>query len=66
MSSNARASSVDSRDNRTCTSEGLHSSLSTVEEADETKKTLKQKDERPIVSLLKSTDEHTFGICLVL
>ena len=47
-----------------CTSEGLHSSLSTLEEAENMRKTLKQKDERPIVLLLKSTDEHTFGICL--
>ena len=42
-----------------------HGSLSTVEEADKMK-TLTQKDELPIVLLLKSTDrEHIFGIRLV-
>lgn len=43
-----------------------HGSLSTVEEADKTRKTLTQKDELPIVLLLKSMDhEHIFGIRLV-
>ena len=46
--------------------EVYHGSLSTVEEVDEMRKTLRQKDEMPIVSLLKSMDhEHIFGIRLV-
>ena len=46
--------------------EVCHGSLSTVEEADKMRKTMTQKDELPIVLLLKSMDHgHIFGIRLV-
>ena len=46
--------------------EVYHGPLSTVEEAGKMRKTLTQKDELPIVLLLKSMDhERIFGIHLV-